>query len=125
MSVSLTINQDQTLFRPGEKLAGTAEWQLDKEVRAVEVRLIWFTSGKGTQDVTIVDRRRWDTPVLMRRETFEFTLPEGPQSFSGKLISLAWALELVIEKADETARVEFLLSPFDAEIQLGFVEDKL
>jgi len=118
MSVSLAIDNGEILFRPKSKLTGVAEWQLDHEVRAVEVRLIWFTQGKGTQDVQIVDRRRWETPVMMGSERFEFQLPEGPQSFSGTLISLTWALELVIEKGKETQRVEFFLSPFDAEIDL-------
>jgi len=118
MSVSLAIDNGEILFRPKSKLTGTAGWQLDHEVRAVEVRLIWFTQGKGTQDVEIVDRRRWETPVLMGSEKFEFALPEGPHSFSGTLISLTWALEVVIEKGKESQRVEFFLSPFDAEIDL-------
>ena len=123
MSLSLQLDGGGTLYRPKGKLSGSAQWQLEKEARAIEVRLIWFTQGKGTQDVEVVDRRRWETPVLMGQEKFEFTLPEGPQSFSGKLISLTWAVELVIEKANESARIEFVLSPFDAEIQLGAVGD--
>jgi hypothetical protein len=56
---------------------------------------------------------------MMGQEKFEFALPEGPQSFSGKLISLIWAVELVVEKSKESQRIEFVLSPFDAEIVLG------
>jgi hypothetical protein len=119
MSLTLTLNGDRALYKPKEKLSGVAGWQLDRDVRAVEVRLIWFTQGKGTQDVGVVDRRRWETPRMMGQEKFEFTLPDGPQSFSGRLISLTWAVELVIEKAKESQRVEFTLSPFDSEIVLG------
>jgi len=118
MSVSLAIDNGEILFRPKSKVTGVAEWQLDHEVRAVEVRLIWFTQGKGTQDFEIVDRRRFEAPALMGSEKFEFPLPEGPQSFSGALISLTWALELVTEKGKESQRVEFFLSPFDSEIDL-------
>jgi hypothetical protein len=122
MNLFLKINDDQTLFHPGEKLSGTADWRSEKEVRAIEVRLIWFTQGKGTQDTQIVDRRRWEAPALDTQEKFDFTLPEAPHSFSGKLITLTWAIELVVEKGNESRRVEFVLSPFDTEIELGVLE---
>jgi hypothetical protein len=123
MNLFLKIDGEQARFHPGDKLCGTADWRLEKAVRAIEVRLIWFTQGKGTQDMQIVDRRRWETPALDAKEEFEFALPEAPHSFSGKLITLSWAVELVVEKANESRRVEFILSPYDAEIELG-VADK-
>jgi hypothetical protein len=46
-------------------------------------------------------------------------LPLAPYSFSGKLISLIWGLELVLEPSQETARFEFTLSPTGEEIMLG------
>jgi hypothetical protein len=46
-------------------------------------------------------------------------LPEGPYSFSGKLISLIWALELACSPGSETVRREITVSPTGHEIVLG------
>src|ERR1043166_4380135 len=45
-------------------------------------------------------------------------LPESPYSFSGKLISLVWALELVAEPSKEVIRREFVLAPGGEEVRL-------
>lgn len=110
-------------WRPGETLRGTASWQLDESVEALEVRLIWFTRGKGTQDVSVIDHHAFRMPALEGHDDFSFELPAGPYSFSGRLISLIWALELVTPKGRESERVEFVLSPFESEIVLGSAED--
>ena len=50
---------------------------------------------------------------------FRFQLPDAPYSFSGKLISLIWAIEAVAEGIKEAARYEFVLAPEGREIELG------
>ena len=47
------------------------------------------------------------------------TLPAGPYSFSGRLISLIWALELVAEPGNHVARVEITLGPDGQEVVLA------
>ena len=123
MSVlQIELEGGRTAWRPGEKLRGTASWLLAESVDSVEVRLIWFTRGKGTQDVSVIDQRAFRMPALDGRDHFSFELPAGPYSFSGRLISLTWALELVTPKGRESERVEFVLSPFESEIVLGSAE---
>lgn len=109
----------RTKYRPGETLAGTACWSLDKPPAAVEVRLFWYTEGKGTQDILVVDRTRFEVPLAEERRGFSMELPEAPFSFSGKLISLRWALEVVAEPSEEAQRLEIILSPTGKEILLG------
>ena len=48
-----------------------------------------------------------------------FVLPPAPYSFSGKLISLIWAVEVVAEGIKEASRLEFTLSPDGREITLS------
>jgi hypothetical protein len=117
--LTLQFDDARTSFRPGERLAGTAAWQLDGDVDFLEIRLLWFTRGKGTQDVGVVDQRHIAAPPRVRQERFEFVLPEQPYSFSGRPISLIWAVELVTPKGKESQRVEFTLSPQGDEIVLG------
>jgi hypothetical protein len=103
-------------FRPGERVAGGAAWDLASPPKAVEVRLFWRTEGKGTVDVEVVDRVRFDGPAARQAEKFEFNLPPSPYSFSGKLISLLWGVELVVQPDGPSERASFTLSPTGGEI---------
>jgi hypothetical protein len=49
---------------------------------------------------------------------FNIRLPEGPFSFSGKLISLVWAMEAVAEPGSRAERLEITVSPDRREILL-------
>jgi len=109
----------RTEFRPGETLAGAASWNLDTAPKAVEVRLFWYTEGRGTQDVGLVDKARFEQPLMSERRDFRFTLPEQPYSLSGKLVSVRWAVEVVAEPSGEAQRLEFTLGPNGKEILLG------
>ena len=51
-------------------------------------------------------------------QDFSFDLPPGPYTFSGKLIAMVWALELVLHPSGFTDRVEFIYSPDWREIEL-------
>jgi len=112
--------ENRTAFQPGEEIAGKVLWILDESERAeaVEVRLFWYTQGKGTRDVALVGSVRFDDPPPREQREFRFTAPEGPYSFSGKLISLAWALEVVVLPSEETERIEVVVSPTGREVIL-------
>ena len=117
--LALRTLDDRREFLPGQEVSGEAAWSLDGDPRAAEVRLFWFTRGKGTDDVEVVDTVRFDRPSRDDRREFRFTLPEGPHSFSGRLISLTWALELVTKRPGAADRVEISVSPTGKEISLG------
>ena len=91
---------------------------MDKPPRAVELRLFWFTRGAGEDDAGVVDTVRFDHPMPDDSRPFRFRLPDGPYSFSGKLISLVWALELVAESSKENARQEITIAPGAKTVQL-------
>ena len=110
--------EQKTRFRPADEVAGKALWILDEPPKAVEVRLFWYTQGKGTVDVNVVDRVRIEAPPARGEHEFRFRLPDAPYSFSGKLISLVWALELVALPSDETERLEIVVSPTGFEVFL-------
>jgi hypothetical protein len=44
--------------------------------------------------------------------------PKGPYAFSGKLITLAWAIELVVLPGGETERLDLLIGPAPVEVDL-------
>jgi hypothetical protein len=117
--LSILLPEGRFSFFPGETMTGTVSWNLDTVPEVVELRLFWRTEGKGDQDLEISGVVRYENPSQRDEEAFEFTLPDGPYSFSGKLISLIWALELIALPSEETERVEFILSPTGQEILLG------
>jgi hypothetical protein len=116
--VSVSTIDRRTAFLPGAEVEGVCAWQLDRRPDAVEVRLFWYTQGKGTVDAQVVDKVRFEGPPSQDRRQFRLTLPDAPHSFSGKLISLLWALELVVEPTGETDRLELTMSPTGSEILL-------
>lgn len=117
--LEIRTRDDKTSFLPGEELAGEVRWRLDTAPPRIELRLFWHTEGKGTKDVGIVANVGFDNPGWQDRRDFRFQLPDAPYSFSGKLISLEWALELVLPVSGDTERLAIVVSPIRAEIVLN------
>jgi hypothetical protein len=107
---------------PGQEIDGRAAWQLDDAPKRASLRLFWYTEGRGNQDVGIVAEEEFDPIRASHDEEYRFTIPESPYSFSGKLISLRWAIELVIDKGKEVERIELMVSPWVEEVKLGTIE---
>jgi hypothetical protein len=119
MSVlGLTVTGQRSVFAPGDVVDGVASWRLDAAPQTVEVRLFWYTKGKGTRDVGITQLVSVATPGAAGEEHFKLVAPQGPPSFSGRLISLQWALELVVEPGSLAERVELVIAPEGREIVL-------
>ncbi len=107
-----------TSFRPGETVEGTVRWQLPEPPEGVELRLFWSTEGKGDQDLQVVETVPFADPAAQDRRAFRIRLPEGPYSFSGKLITLNWALEAVAQPGEEAGSLAITVSPTGEEIRL-------
>jgi hypothetical protein len=116
--LTITLDQDSHGFTPGEVVSGRVQWAADREPTDVELRLFWYTSGKGTSDIGVVEAISFDRPQRSDTRMFRFTLPHEPYSFSGKLISLIWAIELIVGPNAEAERFEFVMSPTRSEILL-------
>jgi len=118
ITLRIELVDDRSWFLPGGHLEGRVVWQLDKPPESVELRLFWHTSGKGTDDVVIVEARPFERPGAYGEGTFDFILPLGPYSFSGSLITLTWALELVALPGGETERLDLVVAPTPVEVRL-------
>jgi hypothetical protein len=116
--IQIETRDGATAFAPRDVVEGTASWQLEKPARTVELRLFWYTQGKGDQDVGVVTTVPFPDPALQDRRSFSIPLPAGPYSFSGKLISLIWALEVVAEPGARAGRLEIVVSPWRREVVL-------
>jgi hypothetical protein len=108
-------------FVPGEAIEGEVAWSQDPPPIGGELRVLWWTEGKGDTDSEVVGRipfeempavpgpgasfadaspyRQLTSAVASQlraedRRRFHFTMPTEPESFSGKLITLHWAIEV-------------------------------
>jgi hypothetical protein len=117
--LTIDIEGGRRNFSPAETLAGRVSWTVDFDPKSVELRLFWYTAGKGTQNVGLVTTMPFGTPVRSDRRDFRLNLPEEPFSCSGSLVSIVWALELIVEPAGRTERVEFTMAPGGTEVILA------
>mgnify|MGYP001125599702 CR=1 FL=1 len=122
--LAIETPRGRTDYFAGEEMFGVCGWELDNPPENVELRLFWYTKGKGTRDVDVVQTVKFDNPRQTDQREFRLTLPEAPYSFSGKLISLIWALELVAEPGGDTDRLEITITPTGMEIELHSGEFK-
>lgn len=122
MSLTLRINQDPTTLVPGQVIDGVAGWRLDDAPRDALLRLFWFTEGKGTCDVGVVEELTLPHHLAELSGTFRFTIPAAPYSFCGQLITLKWAIELLVDKGDLVERLDLIVSPWVEQVSLKKVE---
>ncbi|MCA9262451.1 MAG: hypothetical protein KDA60_01335 [Planctomycetales bacterium] len=88
-------------YRPGDML--TCDYQIDAveegEVQAVEASVLWFTDGKGDQDMGVHFFERRQASDLSEgdlRELYRFQvqLPNSPLSYDGELVQIQWCVRL-------------------------------
>ena len=117
-TLRIGLRENRTAYAPGDTLSGAALWEFDTAPKSAEIHLCWSTRGKGTEDAEVVATIPFDTPQAGDTREFTFTLPPGPYSFSGKLISLLWSLELVLKPGKHSVREEIVIAPCGVEVVL-------
>lgn len=118
---SIEIELDHFHHQPFQMLSGKVRVTGPVKAKKLELRIFWFTRGRGDEEAEIVHRQSIDPNQAL--SDFAWQLPSQPYSFAGQLITLAWAVELVDAKERSLDLVPFLLSPNGAELQLEVVAD--
>ena len=116
-ALTLRTLDNRTAFAPGEEITVVAEWQLADPSPAAELRLVWYTQGKGDEDIQIVDLIAIPAPRAADSHRWTVRLPDSPFSFSGKLITLTWAIELVFG-TEHSLRLDIVIAPSGREVLL-------
>lgn len=120
--IGLTLMDGRSAFAPGEDIVGTISWSGEQPLVWLELRLFWYTEGKGTQDVGVALTERFPDAGLRGDKPFRMRAPDHPQSCSGRLVSIRWALELVSADDQPVVKVDLVIAPGAREITLGHVE---
>lgn len=122
MIPGITLTDGRTAFTPGEAITGSISWSSSERPAWLEVRLFWYTEGKGTQDIGVATTERFTDPGQHGDKSFRLKAPSHPLSCSGRLVSIRWALELVSSDDQPVVKVDLVIGPAAREIVLGHVE---
>ena len=117
----LEIELDHFNHQPFDALKGRVRLTGPSTAKSLELRIFWFTRGRGDEEAEILHRIELNPQQLL--SDFSWELPAAPYSFAGQLITLAWAVEVVDENEQSLDLVPFLLSPSGEEIQLEAIPD--
>lgn len=97
----ITIDHADTPFQPGDLLRGSCIVPDPKgnEVRSAELSVVWYTAGKGEEDLGVHYFQRFategpDAVDLGRRREFRTLLPEAPLSYDGLIVKICWCARL-------------------------------
>jgi hypothetical protein len=96
----LILDAPNAQYQPGERLTGrflvnAAQWQ----VRAAELSVLWYTAGKGEEDMAVHHFERLvDEPArpldLRVPRRFATVLPVSPLSYDGIIVKICWCARL-------------------------------
>lgn len=99
--VTIRFDGNGRTYQPGETLTG--EFRIDtrrlEEIKAIEVSVLWYTEGKGDEDLAVHDFRRFsveDDPLFDPRKPARFstTLPNSPLSYDGLIVKIRWCVRV-------------------------------
>jgi hypothetical protein len=117
--ISIQLDNEAKAYEPGQEISGSVEWLFAGAQESAELRLFWYTKGRGTEDVELVETVPFENLAMSERRRFRLRLPQSPYGFSGKLISLVWSLEFVVQPENAAERLDFVMAPSAEEVRLG------
>ena len=98
-------------FAPGETMVITLASDASSKTDPLTVQLGWFTEGRGTRDASVVWSEELAGLAPGADRTFEVRLPETPWTFSGRLVSVSWRLEVLDAKRQPLVAVPLVIAP--------------
>ena len=100
-AVTVRFEGNGQAYRPGQTLCG--EYLLESvapgTVKAVEVSVLWYSEGKGDDDLAVHEfwPRSVENGISFEPgvpDLFSTTLPESPLSYDGAIIKLRWCVRV-------------------------------
>jgi hypothetical protein len=100
-AVVITLDGDRRVYQPGDTLS--AEYHMDSlslsEPKALEVSVLWYTEGKGDEDLAVhyferVSSDETTSADFRRPARFSTTLPNSPMSYEGVILKIRWCVRV-------------------------------
>ena len=99
--ISISAGDPHRVYRPGDVLE--CEYQVDAvdrdQLQAVEASVLWYTEGKGDEDMAVhyFERRvadDQDERDLRQLHRFSTPLPNSPLGYSGLIVKIRWCVRV-------------------------------
>ena len=89
------------MYQPGETLRGqfSLEGVAPREVRAIELSVLWHTEGKGDEDMSVhfferIERPNGERLDFRQPRHFSTVLPNSPLSYIGMIVKICWCVRV-------------------------------
>lgn len=100
-AIFICLDGNGRTWRPGETVAGEYRIAADDsaQVKSVEVSVLWYTEGKGDEDMAVHEfwRRSMEDadPIdLCHANRFSTVLPVSPLSYDGQIVQIKWCVRV-------------------------------
>jgi len=99
--IILVLEDHSRIYGSGDALAG--RWNLEgvsaTDVRAVELSVLWFTEGKGDEDMSVhfferVEPQNGQCVDFRQPRPFSTMLPNSPLSYRGEIVKICWCVRV-------------------------------
>jgi hypothetical protein len=76
-------------------------------IAAIETSVVWFTEGKGNEDLGVHFFQRLSGDAIRERDWSQpqgvtTILPDSPLSYEGRLLKIRWCIRVRVYQADGT-----------------------
>ncbi|HOM17563.1 MAG TPA: hypothetical protein PK777_00575 [Thermoguttaceae bacterium] len=99
--ITIRLEGGSRSFSPGSLLRGEywLEGVSSEEVKAVELSILWYTEGKGEEDLAVHFFRRDSLDQLPYAAgrwigAFSTVLPHSPLSYQGLIVKIVWCVRV-------------------------------
>ena len=99
--IIIRLDENGRTYSPGATLSG--EYRIEavegQSLQAVEVSVLWYSEGKGDEDMAVHEfwRKDADSGELgdpRRPDRFSTTLPQSPLSYDGQIVKIRWCVRV-------------------------------
>jgi len=99
--ITILLDGGRRQYEPGDTL--TAEYRIDSlalvDAKAIEVSVLWYTTGKGDDDIAVHHfvRQTTDDGHLIdwrKPQRIRTTLPMSPLSYEGVIVKVRWCVRV-------------------------------
>ncbi len=99
--IIIRLDENGRSYSPGATLSG--EYRIEavegQGLQAVEVSVLWYSEGKGDEDLAVHEfwRKDADSGELgdpRRPDRFSTTLPQSPLSYDGQIVKIRWCVRV-------------------------------
>ncbi len=97
----IRLDENGRFYAPGATLSG--EYRIEslegQNLQAIEVSILWYSEGKGDEDMAVHEFWRKDADLgelgdPRRPDRFSTTLPQSPLSYDGQIVKIRWCVRV-------------------------------